>query len=549
MMSKVKLIINGLDHIQEISLSPKGATVGRSDNCDVILDHESVSRQHARISQDPFGRWIIEDLESSNGVLVDGERVKVHVIFPGQQFNISHFTLSVLEESDPRTVTAIQSTIPIVDKGPAENIVAYRTEPAAVLPPALMQHLNEFTSGLLKLSSPAQLYWETCFRLAEMFDTLVAIVRLPCDGDSTSESPAILACHFRGQAIDTAEVFDLHLSRRVLDAVRSTDVPVMASSGLSGEESMKLTIVDEQKPHVVFAARVNDLGEMVDALYVDILEEKSPGGMFDYVEAVARQINLVQKHLFFTELEKQEKALRQANDQLKEKDRIKDEYVSRVTHDIKGHLAAIQSCLYVASSTPPEAPDDKHNNFLDRARNRTTQLSGFVNELLNLTRMRLSGKLETSAFLLAETISRALKTVERKADDKSIALSSNVEASVGEIIANEFSINEVLTNLLFNAIKYTGQGKTVHLDAKGFDDHVQIDICDTGMGIPAGEIANIFDEFFRASNARKNEKDGTGLGLSIVKQIIERHGGEISAQSQEGQGTTFTVILPKNGHG
>ena len=115
-------------------------------------------------------------------------------------------------------------------------------------------------------------------------------------------------------------------------------------------------------------------------------------------------------------------------------------------------------------------------------------------------------------------------------------------------IANEFSINEVLTNLLFNAIKYTPEGKTVHLEAKGYDDHVQIDICDTGMGIPEGEIDNIFDEFFRASNAKKSNKEGTGLGLSIVKQIIERHGGEISAESQEGQGTTFTVILPKNGH-
>jgi len=117
------------------------------------------------------------------------------------------------------------------------------------------------------------------------------------------------------------------------------------------------------------------------------------------------------------------------------------------------------------------------------------------------------------------------------------------------LVESEFSINEVLTNLLFNAIKYTPENKTVHLEAKGFDDHVQIDICDTGMGIPAGEIGNIFDEFFRASNARKNEKEGTGLGLSIVKQIVERHGGEISAQSQQGRGTIFTVILPKNGLG
>ena len=105
---------------------------------------------------------------------------------------------------------------------------------------------------------------------------------------------------------------------------------------------------------------------------------------------------------------------------------------------------------------------------------------------------------------------------------------------------------EMITNLLFNAIKYTPENKTVHLEAKNYDDDIQIDIIDTGIGIPADEIENIFDEFFRASNAKNSEKDGTGLGLSIVKQIVERHGGRITAESQEGKGTKFTVTLPKN---
>jgi signal transduction histidine kinase len=298
---------------------------------------------------------------------------------------------------------------------------------------------------------------------------------------------------------------------------------------------------------VVFCARVNDLGETIDALYVDILEDKSSKEMFDFIEAAARQINFTQKNLFFIELQKQEKALREANIKLKEKDCIKDEYVSRVTHDIKGHLAAIQSSLYVAASESIGTLNEKQAKFTDKALKRTGQLTGFVKELLNLTQMRLSGRLDMEPFSLSDTISKALASIANKAKEKSITVSSNIDLSLGEIIGNEFSINEMITNLLFNAVKYTPENKTVGLNAKDRDDHVQIDIFDTGIGIPAEDIEHVFDEFFRAGNARKSEKDGTGLGLSIVKQIVEQHGGEISVESQEGQGTKFTVTIPKDG--
>ncbi len=548
-MAKTKIIISGPIGTKEVLLDPKGATLGRVANCDVMLDHDSVSRLHARIYQDPFGRWIVKDLESRNGVFVEGQRIQAHVVLPGQKIGISHFTLSLSEESDQQIApgTSIRTTIPIVDKGLEENIVSYKADQAVILSPALMQQLNEFTDHLLKLSSPSELYSEACLCLARILDTLVAIVRLPCSSEPLPKSPDILACHFGRDAINTdaLQASNLHLSKRVLDAVRSTDAPVMARSGPSPDKHLVLTVVDESSPHVVFSARVNDLGETVDALYLDILEGKAPKEMFDFVEAVARQINFVQKNLFFTQLQKQEKALREANTQLKEKDRIKDEYVSRVTHDIKGHLTAMQSCLHIATDKSSGPLNEKQSDFLSRARKRTAQLGDFVNELLNLTQMRLSGQFNMAPFSLPDSISQAISIVERKAKDKSITVTSNIEPSVGLIVGNQFSINEILTNLLFNAIKYTPENKSIHIEAKSHDDYVQIDIADTGMGIPADEIGNIFDEFFRASNAKKSGKEGTGLGLSIVKQIIERHGGEISAQSQEGQGTKFTVTLPK----
>jgi len=550
-MTETKLIISGPSKSETVQLDPKGVTLGRGANCDVILDDDSVSRHHARFYQDPFGRWIVEDLKSRNGVIVEGQRIEAHAILPGQKVNISHYTLSLSEEAGPhiRPGSSIGSTISVIDKGLEEDIVPYRAEHATILSPALMQHLNEMTGHLLKLTSPSELYSQACLHLAQFLDTLVAIVRLPRISEPLPQSPEILACQFGTQLKNFDNLMqpsNLHFSKRVLDAVRSADTPVMASSKVSSDQKMMLTVVDEHDPHIVFAARVNDLGNAFDALYLDILQDKAPKEMFDFVEAAARQINFVQKTLFFTELQKREKALREANIQLKEKDRIKDEYVSRVTHDIKGHLSAIQSCLHIAMDKSSGPLNEKQSDFLNRSRRRTAQLSDFVNELLNLTQMRLSGKLQMASFSLPACITKALDTVETKAQDKSITITSNIEPSVQLIVGNQFSINEMLTNLLFNAIKYTPENKTVHIEAKDLGDNVQIDISDTGIGIPADELPSVFEEFFRASNARSLEKDGTGLGLSIVKQIIERHGGNISVKSRQGRGSTFTVSLPKN---
>jgi signal transduction histidine kinase len=548
-MAKTKLIISGPVETKEVPLDPKGTTLGRGSSCDVILDDAAVSRLHTRISQDPFGRWIIEDLGSQNGVFIEGRRIQAQAVLAGQKISIRPFTISLLRESDPQTAsgTAVRSTILVLDKDMEEDVVSYKADKASVLSAALIHDLNELTGHLLKLSSPAELYSQACSHLAKMLDTLVAIVRLPCNPEPLPASPDVLAFGFGASQTDVAQASYLPFSRRVLDAVRSAEAPVMASSGKASGRNIALTIVDEHKPHVVFAARVHDMGESVDALYIDTLEVKSSKDTFDFVEAAARQINFVQKNLFFIELKKQQEALREANLKLQEKDRIKDEYVSRVTHDIKGHLAAVQSCLYIASNESFGRLNEKQSDFMGRAMKRTGQLTDFVKELLNLTQMRLSGRLEKQAFSLPGCITKALAGVASRAQEKSIALTSNVEPSVGQVVGNEFSINEMIANLLFNAVKYTPQNKTVHLEAKGYDDHVQIDVIDTGIGIPADELEHVFAEFFRASNAQKTEKDGTGLGLSIVKQIVQQHGGQISVQSQEGQGSKFTVTLPRDG--
>ena len=126
----------------------------------------------------------------------------------------------------------------------------------------------------------------------------------------------------------------------------------------------------------------------------------------------------------------------------------------------------------------------------------------------------------------------------------SIALKSTIDLTEDKVFGNSLSIEEVITNLLFNAIKYTAQNGEVKINAKNDKGDILVEIIDTGIGIPEEELPKVLDEFHRATNVRKIEKDGTGLGLSIAKQIIERHNGKIWVDSQEGIGTKFSFTLP-----
>ncbi|MBE0537275.1 MAG: HAMP domain-containing histidine kinase [Phycisphaerae bacterium] len=245
-----------------------------------------------------------------------------------------------------------------------------------------------------------------------------------------------------------------------------------------------------------------------------------------------------------TQLRNQEKACWMANTGLLEKDKVKDEYVARVTHDIKGHLGAIQSCLEVVQNKTLGELNDRQSEFVGRAMNRTNTLTAFVRALLKLTQIRLSNRYEMQEFSLREVIANALAAAEPRAEGKKIRLTTAVDHTTDTIMGNSMAIEEMVANLLFNAVKYTPESGSVAIRAMDTDGGVRIEVSDTGIGIPAAELSHVFEEFFRASNARKIERDGTGLGLAIARQIVKRHRGKIGVDSRQGEGTTFSVTLP-----
>ncbi len=244
-------------------------------------------------------------------------------------------------------------------------------------------------------------------------------------------------------------------------------------------------------------------------------------------------------------LREREQELAVLNQKLAEQDRLKSQYVLTVSHDLQSSLSTIQSCLKVVLSDLAGEISEKSRELISRAEQRSTSLLHFVKDLLDLSRMRATREVEKRKVKFSEFIIQIINQLKIKAIEKRLELKTNISNSV-IVYANPEALEELLVNLFINAIKYTPSGGKIHIQTQtsANQNFVEVSVSDTGIGIPDEDLPNIFNDFFRASNAEVLEKNGTGLGLSIVKQIIESHGGKIWVESQIGKGTKFSFTLP-----
>ncbi|HIE51565.1 MAG TPA: HAMP domain-containing histidine kinase [Armatimonadetes bacterium] len=237
--------------------------------------------------------------------------------------------------------------------------------------------------------------------------------------------------------------------------------------------------------------------------------------------------------------------LEEANENLREQDRLKSEYVLLVSHNLKSPAAAAQSLLSVVLDGVTGPLEEKTRYFLQRAERRIYELLHLARDLLDLSRIKAAKELRLEPVELAEILWAAIEDMRLRAEDKNIALQIRVPTNLPLINGDKDHIEQAFINLLTNAIKYTPPGGCIEVKAHSEGEWIKVEVTDNGIGIPAEALPHIFDEFYRAPNAEAFEPDGTGLGLSLVKYIVERHGGEIEVESTEGEGTTFTFTLPQ----
>ena len=226
----------------------------------------------------------------------------------------------------------------------------------------------------------------------------------------------------------------------------------------------------------------------------------------------------------------------------REKEMLLENFAAIVSHELKSPLSAVQQNLFVLEHQLSSVTSEDQQQHLERMKSRIGNLLELVDTWLRGVSVDLNGIRERFRTVpLAAPLSRAVESVEPHATRKAVEI---VVEEHGEVVyGDEGTLAEALTNVIGNAVKYSHEGGTVTVTTKHLDHLVRIDVSDTGIGIPNGDKSHIFDDFYRASTVPRQES-GVGLGLAISRRIVEAHRGSVSVESEVGQGTTFTILLP-----
>jgi signal transduction histidine kinase len=230
---------------------------------------------------------------------------------------------------------------------------------------------------------------------------------------------------------------------------------------------------------------------------------------------------------------------------LEDLDRSKTQFVRIVIHELRSPVTVATSLLKLLDQGYVGVLNKEQADLIDRARRRIEFLQTLIDDLLDLAagRAELSGRAERGSVSLSSVFDRVRSRFEPSAKEKGLAFRYKTPQEPLFVWGNKDELDRLLNNLVSNAIKYTQRGE-VCLSLERIDSSARVTVSDTGIGIPKEDQPHLFEEFYRAENAKKVERSGTGLGLAIVKDLVERYGGEITVESSEGQGTKFGLVLP-----
>jgi len=257
-------------------------------------------------------------------------------------------------------------------------------------------------------------------------------------------------------------------------------------------------------------------------------------------ELVEERTSELEKEI--AERKRAEGLIREQNERLKELDRMKSEFLSTAAHELRTPLTSILGFSEILLKR--KLDEERKNRFLKIINEESMGLSALINDLLDLSRIE-SGrgfKITKAPIDMKGVILENVDLFQAQTDKHTFKV--NLSDDLVKIEADKDKINQVMENLISNAVKFSPQGGRITVSVERVKGKIEISVADTGIGIPEKNLPHIFEKFYRADNASSEVIGGTGLGLSIVKYIVESHGGKLSVESKLGKGSTFSFTLP-----
>ncbi len=222
---------------------------------------------------------------------------------------------------------------------------------------------------------------------------------------------------------------------------------------------------------------------------------------------------------------------------------VRRDFVANVSHELRTPLTIVGG--FAETLQDPDIPPEKKAEFAQTIYTNTQRMQRIVDELLDLSRIE-SGhwRPRPQNVRIAEVTAEVFARVSAAAAKKGVRLETEFDPATSTVHADRTALEQILLNLVENALRHTAQGGSINVDTPAARNGVLLEVRDTGSGIPPEHLPRIFERFYRADSGRSREAGGTGLGLAIVKHLVEAHGGSVSADSVVGSGTAIKVFFP-----
>ncbi len=246
-------------------------------------------------------------------------------------------------------------------------------------------------------------------------------------------------------------------------------------------------------------------------------------------------------------MRQREMELAKAYTELARTEEKKSRFMRSAAHHLRSPLSSIYMCLRTVEGNYASSDRQKEVELLERARTRSKDMLNLISDLITLSRLKdvdLS-RVEEGAVEFDPALREVVDSHKEIAEGRRIDMTVDYGADGSKVWANRDQLCEIMANLVSNAIKYTPEEGRIQIASRRGNGTIELQVTDNGIGIPPEERKHLFEEFFRATNAKKMSSHGTGLGLCISRELLKKTGGEIRVESQVDKGSTFTVTIPE----